>query len=519
MIKKLFTSQRIKIFAIFAAIIFAAYIGLLNPTYNCYNYGGRMNNIDQMSFGEFFNSIEVVNNGRHATIIYWLIHAPLSKLGFTYYQNQWLFFAIDIIVLAIAAALIYEIFAKQLKIKKPSIPLILAIGLVVVHPFMVESLAFMIPSHPQALIFTALALLYITKKEKGAKTFLLAALFATLAISTYQSYYSLLLILALPLVFIQNEGKINKKLWLSILRVFAITAIGIAIVLIASKIHSAALGISTAKDVAFSLSPHFLLSRTKTLLTTYFSEMWRPYGIYPTGLIYGLLSIFMIGIATILIQKKKIKELIFIVLAMVFLFFSPVYYGIIASTFYLAPRITTATFAVLGIGAILIIYYLPQSIKKQQHIIEKSMLALLIAVTIFNVYKCSTLVTDIQISNRMEMANLRLIGERIKDYEQKTGKTITYIKFRPGDADAITTHDTYNTNNGKLERSSHFLTSTEWSTLAALNKVAGTNYQGEVMTNEEFQKYFSDIELIDYSFFDPDKRLEFVDDCMYWVAY
>ena len=422
-IVKFVKSTVFRTFLIFLAICFAAYVGYLNQNYIGDNYGGRVNGYDQMSMIDFFNAPITISNGRHMSITYWLLHAPLSKIGIDYFHNQWVFFAIDITILAIAATIIYQVFSRVLKLKKHSIPLIAAIAIIAVNPFICDALVYLLPSHPQALLFVALSLFFLTR-EKGSKkgNYLLTLLFLTLAISTYQSYYSFYAILALPLIFMQQKGKVDKQFFKRIAIAIVIMATSIALVMIACKVHSKILHIANMKDTAISLSPAWLFNRLKLLLKPFFIDIRYNYYLFPPYLILGIIGSITVALSVIMIRAKKIKELIVVLFMLIFGFFSPIYFGIVAETFYLAPRILPAIFASVSIAIILLFYYCPK--------IQKNSIfaAGTVAVLLINIYCCSTFITDLHISNQIEVTELRTISQRIEQYEKGNNTKIEIVK-------------------------------------------------------------------------------------------
>lgn len=508
-IKSFIKSQTFRIFLVFLGICFVAYVGYLNQTYIGDNYGGRVNGYDQMSFGEYFNDDIVTGQGRHMSITYWLLHAPLSKLGITYFHHQWVFFAIEIIVMAIAATIFYKVFANVLKQKKLSLPLILVTSFIVVNPFICDSLIYLLPSHPQALLFVALSI-YFLAKGKGIKNIALTLLFLTLAVSTYQNYYALFVIIALPLIFIQNKGKVNKEFFKRAAIALVVMALSIVIVLGASKVHCALLGIDAAKSTTFNLSPKWLAKRSYFLMTNYINAADSSFYLFPPYLISLSLIAIAATIVVILARKRQIKEAIVVALMLVFGFFSPVYYGIIADTFYLAPRILPALFASLSICAILLMYYLPK-LQKNNYFIGGTL-----AVTAIIIYCCNTFINDVMITNRVELAELRLVTHRIEKYEAENNTKITMVAvYHRGKGELY--HS--NINNYAAGNASRDLASTEWSDAGALSTLTGRNFPRRTITNEEYEKYFADLKEEDYTYFDPDARLKFDGETMYWAYY
>ena len=504
-------SQTFHIFLIFLAICFVAYVGYLNQNYIGDNYGGRVDAYDQMSIGEFFNNHIVTDNGRHMSITYWLLHAPLSKIGITYHQNQWVFFAIEIIVMAIASTIFYKVFAKTLKCKKLSLPLLLVTSFIAVNPFICDSLIYLLPSHPQALLFVAISLYFLTKNTR-LKSILLSLLFLTLAVSTYQNYYALFAILALPLIFIENKGKLDKTLAKRTAIALGIMAVSIGIVLVVSKLHCAILGVNASKNTTIHLSISWLTSRAIWLAKSYLKTVKTNFYLFPPMLLVAIIASALIAIGTILIKKHKIKELIYVIIILAFGFMSPIYYGIIADTFYLAPRILPAIFACLSISIILLMYYAPKIINNQLFVGGT------VAITAIIVYCCSTFITDVMICNRIELAEMRVIMDAIERYEAENNTTVNTIAVYHV-VGAKNEMLKSNIHMKAAENASRDIATTGWSDVSSISTMSGRDFERKDMTEEQYKELFSDITMEDFRQFNPERRLRIKNNTLYWAEY
>lgn len=117
-LKAFIRSDNFKHFLCFLALLTVAYMGFLNQTIISDNITGRMERYDSESIIDFMNEGATAINGRWGNITYYLIHKPLSLLGFTYTHNQWTYFVIDITVFAIALTVTYEVFQRLISRKK-----------------------------------------------------------------------------------------------------------------------------------------------------------------------------------------------------------------------------------------------------------------------------------------------------------------------------------------------------------------------------------------------------------------
>lgn len=69
------------------------------------------------------------------------------------------------------------------------------------------------------------------------------------------------------------------------------------------------------------------------------------------------------------------------------------------------------------------------------------------------------------------------------------------------------------------DNASRDIAPTEWSDVGSITTLSGRQFERKDITDKEYKKYFADLELSDYAVFDPDKRLVFVGDTLYWAEY
>lgn len=502
-----------KVFLGYLALIFAAFCGFLNQTLISDNVL-RMDQYDQMSLGEFMSDGTTSINGRWGNIVYWLIHAPLSKLGFTYEHNQWIYFVIDFIVLAIALTIIYSVFARFIKDDhKRHFLLFLAVALIAVNPFMVESLAFMIPSHPQALLCTALAIYFLASNHK--RRYLWTILMSIATICTYQSYYSHLFVLGTIVLYLKNQAKIEKSLGKEFLKHLGAIAIGMASYFVSVFIYCKIANVKQAKGTTLS-SPLHLLRELIHVLRATLEELWRNCGIYHLrGILVAILVAAAILLIAKLIQSHRKRNIIYGLFFIVIAAIAPVAYGAISTDFYLAPRILISYFTVLAGFLILIIHYRPST---------KTSTALMILLTLFtaaNIFQSSSLITDIQISNRIELGELEVIYKQIESYEATSGQTVdTVVVYNSGRVGEVLFDQTH-TNHPDGYITSHLITGSEWSNVAWLQKITGRKFQHieKSACGEEVFEVFPSYEPEQLTRFVPTERIKFDQNTLYWVTY
>lgn len=507
------------VFVAYFILILVAFIGFLNQTIICDNVV-RMGVYEKMSLPEFIKEGTTAPNGRWGNVLFYFIYNPLSHLGFNYENNQWIFFVIDFIILAISLTLLYSIFSKLIPLRKKymKVLLFMVLALIVVNPFMVESLAFMIPNHSHTLLAVSLAIYFLVSPKK--RHLIWTALFSTLAICTYQSYYSTLLLLGVVALFLENKQKIDKKLLKQLFVLFAIIALGVVIWLVSVKVYGKVFHVSEIKGTSLSMAPLALLKRLLRACSLAFSELLCGSGIYKT---YGILYFVFFALGAWLIVgyaiKRELSKVLFVCVFMVVSAILPVAYSVVASYFYVAPRTLLPYFAVLVCLALLCL----SNIKT-----DRCSIVMILGIGLFlgiNIFHISGMITDIQISNKIELSEVSLIAERIRRYEEKGKYSInTIIVYCTGNNGKIA-FDIAHTNHPDGFNSSHHLTATDWSDVALLSRFMGRNFEqieeiiDEEKAKKKFPNYSNDNMNEILSRFDPDERLVFDKNVMYWITY
>lgn len=511
-LKAFIRSDSFKHFLCFLALLTVAYMGFLNQTIISDNITGRMERYDSENIIEFMNEGATAINGRWGNITYYLVHKPLSLLGFNYIHNQWVYFAIDITVFAIALTVTYEVFQKLINRKKAKLPLFFAIALMAVNAFMVDGASFLIPSHPQAMLCTALVLYFITSKRRYR--YLIASIFALGAIVTYQSYYAPILILGTLAIYIQNKDKLNKQFAVNLAKLFGITGASVIIQLLSTKIYCKLAGIGEAKSTSFTLSISKNLQKLYKAWESASGYLARGFGIYHLqNILIIVLVLLLVFIAIAIIHQHNYSKIPFNIIFICAAIIIPILYTIAADNVYFAARILVGYFTVIAAIAILAIYQTP---KDWNYPILAYGLAIFVAINVFHI---ASLITDIQISNRVEMAELRLIQNRIENYESQSEQEITKVYVYNADY-GIRDFSKLNTNHpDNTYYSSHQLLAAPWSDVNSLNRVMGRNFERIQMSEATFKEKFPNHEQTDMKYFDPDERLAFDKGVLYWIAY
>ncbi|MBR3164484.1 glucosyltransferase domain-containing protein [Candidatus Saccharibacteria bacterium] len=531
---------------------------------------------ESTNLGSFFLEGATAANGRLGNLTFFLLHRPLASLGITYTNHQWLFYLIDFAVLALSLTILFRIFTKnlspQLSSRKASLFIFLALGLLVINPFMVESLAFMLPSHPQALLCVALALYFLTKSpllkpphskppHHTIRNYLLSALFLTGAVLTYQNYYIHFIILSsLLIVLAQNNAKANNVLAQNsarannakatrpasattkatptfysrirqnylrpLVKPLSLVFISLLIWLAATFMYRIFNNTADAKTLNFTLSLPTLFSRFASATRLTLHDLANGYGLYfISPILLVSFALLALPFAFTFIKQRRFKHFFlygFTVLAT----FSLLYLHSISSDgFYLAPRILLPFFALLT--ALLLANYtrLPR--------LQLPLSLFLAIFTIANILATTTTVTDLNITNRIELAELSAILTTIKNHESTTNSKIdTIVIYSTGQLGEITFDHAHLAHKNGF-KSSHFLTATPWSDVAALEFLSRhpellspntvTSSPPRSFTRQDpttpIETVFPNFHLTQLTRFLPEERLKFDQNTLYWVTY
>ena len=221
----------------------------------------------------------------------------------------------------------------------------------------------------------------------------------------------------------------------------------------------------------------------------------------------------LIFIAIAIIHQHSYSKIPFNIIFICAAIIIPILYTIAADNVYFAARILVGYFTVIAAIAILAIYQTP---KDWNFPILTYGLAIFVAI---NVLHIAGLINDIKISNHVEMAELRLIQNRIENYESQSEQEITKVYVYNADY-GIRDFSELNTNHpNNTYYSSHQLLAAPWSDVNSLNRVMGRNFERIQMSETTFKEKFPNHEQTDMKYFDPDERLAFDKGVLYWIAY
>ena len=154
--------------------------------------------------------------------------------------------------------------------------------------------------------------------------------------------------------------------------------------------------------------------------------------------------------------------------------------------------------------------------KRQVAAIVQGMIAIYFLV---NFYSIQTTAADVLVTNKMEMAQMRMMQDIIEEYEQESGNTVdtvvvTHLKTGIYAYDKVNTYMKY-----MGYPSTHMVINKEWCDVEFLNYVNSENYKRQDMSEEDANRLFSDMKWEDFDTFNPKNQMVFENNILYWAQY
>lgn len=251
----------------------------------------------------------------------------------------------------------------------------------------------------------------------------LAAL--TITAGSYQTFLSQYIYIAMALIYIRNDGRINKKSVLEVVR--AIIAAGMAM---AVNILGRGLLISVG-IIAKGSRMDFEWSKMPQIFKDIVRSQWAIWvegiGIYPTGLLAMALFLIM-GILIMIIIKKKAKadEIIFLAAVLSSGFFVMYMAQIMQGYIRVTNRGMYAVFGLYTVGLWIICYYLKDDSWKN---IRRLGSYLICAFLIYSCIEINRVAVDVMKTNALSKCYIEEISQRIASYENQNNIRITKMGF------------------------------------------------------------------------------------------
>lgn len=218
--------EDIKLFGVNASILLAVYSTMMNFQITSDHVYAAV--IDE--FSQFPSMINQLAAGRYTGyFIAWILKV-FQLVGVDKVHHQFVLQIAGILVYAIAASILYKIYAEKMQLEKYSIFLNALILIAFVNPFIVETYVYICLDWAIGILLAVLGAKYLLKQRYG-----LGFLFSFLAVSTYQTNILMVLIYCIGAIYIEYRHSF-KELFARIMKCGAITVLAAFINILIPKI-------------------------------------------------------------------------------------------------------------------------------------------------------------------------------------------------------------------------------------------------------------------------------------------
>ena len=457
--------------------------------------------------------------GRFMSAILSVVGWLFSKIGVTVYQNQYVFKLIIIAVAAYAVYKMYELFSPFLNSKIKSVVMLSILAVSFANPYYVETFVYTGFEWSVGLLLAVWSV-YLFKDKKYVRS----ALVVFLAITTYQSYVVIFLILTTVYIYLKNDAKSKKTAWISYLRMLLIAGIpAVADILIvkisvavmnfvnADKIASGSMAqTSEVKPVVMSTG---IAHRIYLMCAAYFGSTCTCFGMLPFGIIFIMIALMIIiSLIYMFRHGKKWNELLYYVLisAMVNAYPVAIYFVMGGESLGIVCRVVWPIFMTIAMMILITIYIIDDDKWLNSVIIVFSCFMLV------NIYCTQTTAMDFFISNKLDANEMNQIEAEIERYETSSGNKIEYIETAYTDNALENDYSQLLCQDYQTWTFHRKTTHNSWSTVELLNYVTGENYQKKDMNKTVYNKCFAGKT---WNEFIPEEQLVFDGNTMYWAIY
>ena len=472
-----------------AAILFLVYLGLMHTHYATDTYNNIFNeNINwQLSVGRY--SIFIIGS------IFKYLNVSLID-----YQN--IFMILSIVLLAGGCTLLNILLSKKIE-SKFDIKVNVALLIGFINVYIIE--LFLFPEYSiyysMGVIFTILAICYNMKDNFWAK--LISFVLLIISLGFYQENVAVFIIISIFIIIIYNEKQIKN-----IFFVFFISGVSSVINIFLNKLF-VIIGIAnmTSRDASFNINS--LFNNIKIIIKEQKNILWNNSELLPRGTFFIIL-LFLIFTLFLLyfIQKKKIKEYIYIILILLITYFSVYLPHYIAGEIWLSPRTIYPIYFWISFIEIYIIYLNNINNKIKQRVL----LCIVLIPFLLEIWAVNGIILDHFSTNKVDQEYALNVYKEIQNYERNTGIEITEIATVndqiPSWKNHFINYYSYNVN----ERA--FIN--EWSDVNLVNFVSGRNFRKVEMNEEVYKKYFQNK---DWDWYHPQEQLYFDNNILYWCKY
>lgn len=403
--------EDIKLFGVNATILLAVYSTMMNFQITSDHVYAAV--IDE--FSQFPNMINQLAAGRYTGyFIAWILKV-FQLVGVDKVHHQFVLQIAGILVYAIAASILYKIYAEKMQLEKYSIFLNALILIAFVNPFIVETYVYICLDWAIGILLAVLGAKYLLKQRYG-----LGFLFSFLAVSTYQTNILMVLIYCIGAIYIEYRHSF-KELFTRIMKCGAITVLAAFINILIPKI-CLSLGIIDGIVKQTGAGDEWNL-RIVWIAQIIYLSIYKGYGMLPEGFLFWMILLISL-IAILYFARKKEKktglQILYWILLTGILFgmlYAPCF---VSSTIGYPQRTMLSLF--MSFSVLLICFY---SLIKNERLLKYHIGIYLIAGIML--YQTESGIQDCYTSNALDFYEAQCVQETIEAYEQETGNEITQI--------------------------------------------------------------------------------------------
>ena len=495
---------------VFFVLIYASYSLFLNQTYDPDNTASIVNGY----YSNIMWSKIVQNNllgGRVVSTFESVCNFLFNKIGINFLSNRFVLQLLLMVLLSCACAELLQLYATYYIYGKKWLYPIIAFG--VISPFYVEFFAFGGMGGGLGFLLSVISVVYYSKGK-----YFSALLWCFLAVGTYQVNYQIVILYGIAVLFYEYEDNIARILK-KVICLFAISGISAIFVLVAPRLFSMISGQKEVKESIIGAAERtpFLL-QIFYVYREYINVLKHNYGLMPVYFL-GLLVFILIALSLIcLAYAKDKKKIVLFALFTIIIWLLPPSFAIVMATIYMPSRTLIGIFMALSVQ-MLMAYKCVCVCISDRKVLFYFFQGIVLIYAFVVLYSVQTMAADVLITNKMEMAQMRMMQNIIDEYEDETGNivdtvAVTHLK------NGIYAYDKSNTNMNYMGYpSTHMVINKEWCDVVFLNYVNGKNYKRADIPEEDVERFFPDLNWEDFDTFNPTKQMVFEGNVLYWAQY
>ena len=374
------------------------------------------------------------------------------------------------------------------------------------NPFSVQQFVYPGTTWGIGILMAILAADFFLKRR-----YVRSAIFLFLAMTTYQSYYAVFLILTLTGLYMTHEGKWSKACFLRMAGAFFCVA-GVAVLcLLPVKIMSwTGVIASEVKQTSFAATDLWSKAKRIAHIALYFPlylyGQWK-YGLYPL-----LMSAFvLLGLAALWRKGVKWYHWVLLVLVVVANYACVFCFAVITDV-YFPQRIVFTVFWALASAGLLLFFLCKDSSWKW---LTPCMWFCTALCLLGNIFYTQVSITDYYISRSLDKEYVYSVQYEIEKYEAETGNTVEKIAVDTDEAPLYFQYRDLQLSYASLVYCGRTMYDF-WADVEFLNLITHTSYKEIDMPQAKYDEYFAGK---DWETYDPQQQLVFEGNTLYWCVY